>query len=47
MRLGEVRKKKLSFRQSRTKFMKQCKEIKQNWKIQENFEISFWVKFDN
>ena len=32
--------------QSRTKFMKQCQEIKQNWAGQENFEICFCVIFD-
>ena len=33
--------------QSRTKFMKQCQEIKQNWTGQGNFEIFFCVIFDH
>ena len=33
--------------QSRTKFMKQCQEIKQNWTGQENFEICFCIIFDH
>ena len=44
-RLGRVTKKYFSLRQSRTKFMKQCQEIKQNWTGQENFEICFCVIF--
>ena len=33
--------------QSRTKFIKQCQEIKQNWTGSENFEICFSIIFDN
>ena len=42
-----LQKKYVSLRQSRTKFMKLCQEIKQNWTGQENFEICFCVIFDH
>ena len=32
--------------QSRTKFMKQCQEIKQNWKAQETSDTCFCVLFE-
>ena len=43
----ELQKKYFSLRQARTKFMKQCQEIKQNWTGQENFEICFCVIFEH
>ena len=43
----ELQEKYVSLRQSRIKFMKQCQEIKQNWKRQENLEICFCVIFDH
>ena len=33
------------YRQSRTKFMKQCQEIKKNWTGRENFDICLSVIF--
>ena len=44
---NELQKKYFPLRQSWTKFMKQCQEIKGNWSGQENFEICVCVIFDN
>ena len=43
----ELQKKYFSLRQSRTEFLEQCQEIKQNWAGQEIFEICFCVIFDH